>query len=135
MLCRMHPTDVRVMNYYDAQPWSTYSGVYDANKRTIAPAYYAFVYYNELYKLGSCVSMVGDYADMLAATDGRRGAVLLSNPDGADQTLELTLSGISGKVVMHQTAVDCTQITTELGCREQLAVTVPAQSAVLLTVS
>ena len=134
MLCRMHPTDLRVMNYYDAQPWSTYSGVYDANKRTVAPAYYAFVYYNELYKLGKCVSMAGECSDMLAATDGERGAVLLSNPSATACEITLDLQGISGKVALHVTNPDCTQTVTELGCDSTASFTIPAQTAVLLTI-
>lgn len=133
MFCRMHPTDLRVMNYYDAQPWSTYSGVYDANKRRVAPAYYAFVYYNELYKLVGCAEMAGECTDMLAATDGKTGAVLIANPDAAEREIELTLSGLSGKITMHQTAADCTQSATELG--NVTHITVPAQTAVLLTIA
>ena len=134
MLCRMHTTDVRVMNYYDAQPWSTYSGVYDANKRTVAPAYYAFVYYNELYKLGGCAAMTGDCADALAAADGERGAVLLSNPTAEEQEIELSMSGLSGKASLHITKADCTQDVRVLGSADKLQVVVPAQSAVLLTI-
>ncbi len=134
MLCRMHTTDLRVMNYYDAQPWSTYAGIYDGNKRTVAPAYYAFVYYNELYKLGTCVELAGECADMLAATDGKSGAVLISNPDAAEREIHLTLTGISGKVTMHQTLADCTQTATALDTAQQLTLIVPAQCAVLVTV-
>ena len=134
MLCRMHTTDVRVMNYYDAQPWSTYAGVYDGNKRTVAPAYYALVYYNALYRLGGCAAVSGECADLLAATDGITGAVLLSNTGAQDREMTLTLGGITGKVTLHQTAADCTQTATELGDAPNVTLTVPAQSAVLLTV-
>ena len=135
MLCRMHATDVRVMNYYDAQPWSTYAGIYDGNKRTVAPAYYALVYYNELYRLGGCAAVSADCADVLAATDGKTGAVLLSNPDAADRDVTLSLKGISGKATLHVTAADCTQITTDLGDAASIRLTVPAQSAVLVTIA
>ena len=132
MLCRMHPTDLRVMNYYDAQPWSTYAGVYDGNKRTVAPAYYAFVYYNELYRLGNCVSVTGDCADILAATDGHRGAVLIANPAPEECEISLALAGLEGKLTMRVTAPDCTQIETDLVFADRI--TVPAQTAVLVTV-
>ena len=134
MMCYMQKTDVRVMNYYDAQPWSTYAGVYDAHKRGVAPAYYAFVYFNELYRLGGCAQMEGDCADMLAATDGNRGAVLLSNPDAQEREVHLQFKGLCGKLTLHQTAPDCTQICTEIGKQDAVTLCVPAQTAVLLTV-
>ncbi|MBQ7379383.1 MAG: hypothetical protein IJW70_06835 [Clostridia bacterium] len=134
MMCRMHTTDVRVMNYYDAQPWSSYCGVFDGNTRKVAPAYYSFVYYNALYRLGSCAMMTGDCADMLAATDGEQGAVLISNPDAEACEIDLTLIGLSGKLTMHVTAPDCTQNTVDLGSIGSALLTVPAQSAVLLTI-
>jgi hypothetical protein len=91
------------------------------------------VYYNELYKLGGCAEMAGECTDMLAATDGKTGAVLIANPDAAEREIELTLSGLSGKITMHQTAADCTQSTTALG--NTTHITVPAQTAVLLTIA
>ena len=134
MLCRMHATDVRVMNYYDAQPWSTYAGIYDGNKRRVAPAYFALVYYNALYRLGNCVQVSGDCADMLAATDGRTGAVLISNPDAEAREVTLRMNGLSGKAVLHTTVADCVQGEVTLGDAQSVRFTVPAQAAVLLTI-
>lgn len=134
MLCRMHPTALQVMNYYDAQPWSTYAGVYDANKRGVAPAYYAFVYYNSLYRLGNSVAMKGDCADALAATDGKCGAVLLSNPAAQEQQITLSWEGLAGKATLHLTMPDCAQAEQPLEGERRVQFTLPAQSAVLLTV-
>ena len=70
---------------------------------------------------------------MLAATDGKSGAVLISNPDADDREVDLTLSGLSGKITLHQTACDCTQIITDLGKTAHFIV--PAQTAVLVTIA
>ena len=134
MMCRMHTVDVRVMNYYDAQTWSTYAGVYDANKRTVAPAYYSFVYYNHLYRLGSCVAMEGDCANALAATNGSRGAVLIANTDADECALDLDWTGICGTASMHVTKADCTQDVQTLDGDGHVQITLPAQSAVLVTI-
>ena len=134
MMCRMHPTGVQVMNYYDAQTWSSYAGVFDANRRTIAPAYYSFVYYNRLYRLGKQAFVEGEYADMLAATNGEKGAVLISNPDTAECAMDLSWTGISGTVRLHVTREDCTQVVHELGSGNRAELILPAQSAVLVTI-
>ena len=134
MMCRMHKTDVQVMNYYDAQPWSTYAGVYDAHKRGVAPAYYSFVYYNRLYRLGSCAAMQGDCSDALAATDGKTGAVLLANPDACEQSIKLCWSGLSGSAELHVTDANCNQSVHALEGQNQVTLTVPAQSAVLVLI-
>jgi len=134
MMCRMHATDVRVMNYYDAQPWSTYAGVYDANKRTVTYAYYAFVYFNKLYRLGNCVRISGDCADMLAACDGKSGAVLLCNPAAKEQSVDLSWAGLSGNAKLHALDADCKQTVHALGSGSRVEFVLPAESAVLVTV-
>ena len=135
MFCRMHKTDLRVMNYYDAQPWSTYAGVYDANKRTVAPAYYAFVYYNELYRLGGCAGIEGDCSDSLAATNGQEGALLVSNPEAAECVLDLCWTGLLGKATLHVTRADRTQVKSEIAGNGRVQITIPAQTAVLITIA
>lgn len=134
MMCRMHGTGVQVMNYYDAQPWSTYAGVYDANKRGIAPAYYSFVYYNYLYRLGGLAATESDSQDLLAATDGTRGAVLISNPTDKEQSVDLSWAGIAGTAKIHLTEADCTQTVHALGNGNRVEFVLPAARAVLVTV-
>jgi hypothetical protein len=134
MMCRMHATDVRVMNYYDAQPWSSYAGVFDAHKRTVTFAYYAFVYFNRLYRLGSCVRVCGDSADMLAAGNGKSGAVLLCNPSGKEQSVDLSWTGLPGTAKLHTLDADCKQTVHVLGSGNRVEFVLPAESAVLVTV-
>ncbi len=135
MMCRMHQTDVQIMNYYDAQPWSTYAGIWDGNKRCPAPAYYSFVYYNHLYRLGKCASMSGDCADMLAATDGKEGAVLIANPAASDVTVDMSWTGVSGTVKVHQIDADCHESVHELGGGNRAEFVLHAGSAVLVSIS
>ncbi len=135
MFCAMHATDVRVMNYYDAQAWSTYAGIWDGNKRQPAPAYYSFVYYNRLYRLGGCAAMEGDAQDMLAATDGKQGAVLISNPAASDCTVDLSWSGLLGSVKVHSVDANCTESTHVLGSGSRAEFVLPGQSAVLVTIA
>lgn len=134
MMCRMHGTAVQVMNYYDAQTGSSYAGVYDANKRGVAPAYYSFVYYDRLYRLGGHARVESEYRDLLAATDGTKGAMLLCNPTDREQTVNLSWTGLSGTARLHLTAADCSQSMHVLGCGSRVEFVLPAACAVLLTV-
>ena len=54
--------------------------------------YYALVAFNELYKLGSQAGTTcdNDRLFVLAATDGKEHAMMLSNVTGETQTLEIT---------------------------------------------
>lgn len=81
---------------------SMYSGLFDPRTRTPFPAYYAFFAYNVLYRLGKEVAVYLDGASepdhpclpyVLAARDGKRGAVLLSNPSEVVLPLEFCADG------------------------------------------
>lgn len=81
---------------------SMYSGLFDPRTQTPFPAYYAFLAYNVLYRLGQEVAVYLDGASepdrpcfpyVLAARNGERGAVLISNPSEVTLPLELYADG------------------------------------------
>ena len=72
---------------------------------------------------------------MLAATDGERGAVLLANPDAQEKQIMLSWTGLAGKATLHLTMPDCAQVEQQLEGERRVQFTLPAQSAVLVTIA
>ena len=98
------PTDAGMI--YDGQCRVTYyAPLFDASKMTrgepeqarVHKSYYAFLYFNELRRLGKCVRtepIAGGRVWATAATDGKgEGAVLLANDSDAAVPLDLKLGG------------------------------------------
>ncbi len=97
LLLAMQDTEMAMMNYYDARLGpSPYAGMF--NPITYQPfcLYYGFKAFGELYRLGTQVecSIEGEGLYAVAATDGEKKAVLLSNI-GADRVIETDLAGFA----------------------------------------
>ena len=97
MMLGMQNTDVDMCMFYDARlQGSVYAGLFNPMTLTPAQAYYAVVAFNELYKLGSQSTLEIDadtenlYA--VAATNGKRNAIVISNVSGGPQ--ELNVEGV-----------------------------------------
>ena len=75
---------------------SMYGGMFNPMTQLPLPNYYAFVAFNELYRLGNevaCEQIEADGIYAIAARGGRRGAILISNPSEEDIPLDLSFDG------------------------------------------
>jgi len=68
-----------------------YSAFFDAKTKLPHQTYYTFVAFNTLYKLGTQVECVSDTDGVfaIAATDGKKNALMLSNISGTNQALSI----------------------------------------------
>jgi hypothetical protein len=73
-----------------------YCPLFDIKTQKPIQGYYALAAFNRLYRLGHQVECVGDTPKMyaVAASDGKRGAVLISNLTGAAQRLAVYADGV-----------------------------------------
>ncbi len=82
--------------FYDARCGvGDYSGMFDPATRKPYPAYYGFVAFNELYTLKNEVTVEGSLEEnvyAVAASDGKAGAVVISNISGEDIPLNIEAS-------------------------------------------
>ena len=93
-------TDLDMLMIYDARiDGSTYSALFvpSVNMPTCSHAYYTFAAFSKLYKLGTQVGLKCDtdgvYA--LAATDGKKCALMISNISGEAQELNVEGADLS----------------------------------------
>lgn len=95
MIAQEEPIDSAM--FYDARMGvSMYGGMFNPLTQLPFPTYYAFMAFNELYRLGTEVGYEltdsdGIYA--LAASNGKRGAIMLANPSENDVPLKLNFEG------------------------------------------
>ena len=88
-------TDIALAAYYDAS-FSKYCGLFVPFTNEVYKPYYAFKAFGVLYGLGTEAAIAGDPQGVhaLAATDGKEGAVLLSNFSEEPKTIKVRLSGL-----------------------------------------
>ena len=83
--------------YYDALPTRCYCGLFYFPVVTVTPCYYAFQFFNGLYRLENEVASASDEQGVYccAATDGTRKAILLVNNSSEAKQVFLKLNGAS----------------------------------------
>ena len=94
MLCEMQshmPLDSAM--FYDAKiGTSIYGGLFNPMTRLPLPAYYSFLAFNELYKLGNETEIILEGApagvSVLGATDGKQTKIIIANPTEEDVKVE-----------------------------------------------
>ena len=89
-----HDIGVDMLMVYDARfDGSTYSAFFLPSVRggCLSHGYYAFAAFSILYRLGTQVKLECDTEGVyaVAATDGKKNAVMISNISGKDQPLEI----------------------------------------------
>lgn len=95
MMCAMQNSQTDMLFYYDTRIIaSPYGGLFNAYTRKPCCTYYAFMAFNELYKLGAQVQCVCDNDSVyaLGATNGEQNALLIVNT-GEDTSVKTNLSG------------------------------------------
>ena len=95
--------DVDMLMYYDARPNEFWNGLFDDMViGRVLKGYYPFPMFNELYKLGECVSAKADGDDgyICAAKNDTNGAVVFSRFNNDDSTpddkVSFDLDGFDG---------------------------------------
>jgi hypothetical protein len=81
MFLALQNEPVDMLMYYDGQATSSYCGIYNPVTWDVFPAYYAFEYFNEVYKLKNQTALTCDDSDIFAvsATNGVDGALVFAN--------------------------------------------------------
>ena len=81
--------------FYDARMGvSLYGGMFNPMTQTPFPSYYSFMAFNSLYKLkNQCKATYDAPLYTLAASDGKYGAVMISNPTDKDIELDAEIPG------------------------------------------
>lgn len=110
VMCGMQKTPTDMCMYYDGQIESAYCGLFNPVKNDIFPAYYAFLAFNELYKLGAEVSSTTDKTGIYicSASDGRESAALIVNTHDSEIPVSLSFNGfdVSGKQKLTRVLLD-----------------------------
>ena len=120
MMCKLQNEDVQMLCYYDTRIQATpYGGIFNAYTCQPVCTYYSFVAFNELYRLGTQVSLDFDEEGLygIAATNGKECAVLLCNYTEEEREIAMPqLKGFSAYLVdeahfMTEKAMDPTSFT------------------------
>lgn len=115
---------VDMLMYYDLRGNTAYQGIFDRYTGKPYKAYYDFVWFNNLRKIGTAVKVEGAGEDLhaTAAYDGKNGGILIANSSAKAQTF--SLSGVSVGAVSH--------IASKKIGREGDTFTVPAYDVVYI---
>lgn len=86
--------------YYDALPTRAYCGLYYFPSQTVTPTYYTFKAFNSLYKLKKEVAATAEDKDIavLAAADGKAGAVMIANAKNKSVNVTFDLKNVQGSI-------------------------------------
>ncbi len=94
----MQDTSTDVMCYYDGHlGFSDYGAIINPDKGEPYRTYYAFMMYNTLYKMKNEVKVdsENEKISVQAAVDGRKGAIVLSNPENEDVYVNFDIKGFN----------------------------------------
>ncbi len=95
MMIALHDTPTDMCMYYDFRYLTSYCGVVNPIGMSPFKAYYAFYNFGRLYALGQCVECKSEGGEVyaLAATNGEKHGIALSNSSGEDAVIDLKLIG------------------------------------------
>lgn len=129
MMCAQQNKKTAVMNFYDARIGiSQYGGLFNPITFKPFPAYYSFVAFNELYKLGTQVKCDVGCGELyaIAASDGKNCALYIANQSESD--FEVSVDGMDiGKAFV----IDSTHTYEEVGLTKE-SITVKKDSVWLI---
>lgn len=110
MMCGMQKTPTDMCMYYDGQIDSAYCGIFNPLKNDIFPAYYAFLAFNELFKLGGEAFSKSDSSGLYicSASNGPESAALVVNTHSGDVSVNLCFEGFetSKKIKLTRVLLD-----------------------------
>ncbi len=99
-LAVMQKSSIDMAMYYDATPTRTYCGLYTFPGKRVTKTYYSLYAFNRLYRLGNLVAVEVDKeknTSVLAASDGERCAMMLTNYCENVQVITLNVKGAEGQ--------------------------------------
>ena len=97
MMLALQREPVDILHYYDARMTSSCNGgLFNSETRKPTNTYFAFHMFNDLYKLGSEVACECDDSAIyaIAATNGKRSALVISNDKNNTVEIDLELMGV-----------------------------------------
>ena len=105
VMLSQHATPTDMCMYYDFRWWSTYCGAVNPLDRSPFKAYYAFYDFGQLYALSKQARCLVEGKDVyaLAATDGDKGGIAISNNSGDDVTLDISVLGAKRGAKVYMT--------------------------------
>lgn len=130
MMCAMHRAPLDVLIYYDGQIEGAYQGLFDPFKMDIFPAYYAFFSFNELYELKNEVYSSCESLPLLAASDGKKGKILIPNTGDTDEEISLELKG--GFSAYAYRVLDGTNGLVKKDFKDEKTFIIPAKKIVII---
>lgn len=130
----MQNTSLDMLMYYDGRPTSSYCGLW-SYERGILKGYYAFLYFNGVYKLKNRVSAQSDDEGVLtiAAADYENGAIVLCNTTDEEKQVEVKTQNAFEKawtISLTDAENDNKTETRKLG--DTIKVTLPARAVTLI---
>ena len=116
--------------FYDARMGvSLYGGMFNPLTQTPFPSYYSFMAFNSLYKLGyQCRAEYSAPLYALAASNGKRGSVMIVNDTDKDEDIELSFEGNIREVKI----IDSFRMLSPIG--DVMPNVAPKQSVLLLEI-
>ena len=139
MMCALQKSSVDMLMYYDGQVDTTYGGMFNPIKLEPFKAYYAFMTFNELFKLQSEVSSGSDDAEVYvcAAANPAGKAVLIVNTSATDKTIVLHIAGdeTEESMILDRMVLDEShnlEYTGQLDVQKTRVITLLAYSITLL---
>lgn len=116
--------------FYDARMGvSLYGGMFNPMTQTPFPSYYSFMAFNSLYKLkNQCRAVYDSPLYVTSATDGKYGAVMISNPTDEDVSID---ADIPGKI-LEVKIIDSFRCLSPIG--DKLPKTIGKESVLLINV-
>lgn len=96
IMLAMQKTSTHMLNYYDARIGGLYGGMFNGETLRPFPTYFAFMSFNEAYKLQNEVYTMCESNELfvLGATDGNKKVLLIANV-GDKTEIELDIQGAS----------------------------------------
>lgn len=130
----MQNTSLDMLMYYDGRPTSSYCGLW-SYERGILKGYYAFLYFNGVYKLKNQVSAQSDDEGVLtiAAADYENDAIVLCNTTDEEKQVEVKTQNAFEKawtISLTDAENDNKTETRKLG--DTIKVTLPARAVTLI---
>lgn len=130
----LQDSSLDMLMYYDGRPTSTWCGLW-SYERGILKGYYAFLYFNGVYKCKNQVQAESDDKDLfvLASADYEKGAIAIANASDEDKKIELSAENLIGKKwKISKTTAETDDEVQESTCDGVLMINLPARAVMLI---
>ena len=131
----MQKAPVDAAMYYDALPTRGHGGLFFFPNVEPTPAFYSFMAYDALYRMGTAVRCEEDAEGLyaVAAKGGGEYAILISNASAEPVGLAMDVRGYAGAFRRYRIAGGDRELCEDGYWRQKDGLTVPANSVLLLS--